>query len=884
MTGMYVRLLLLAAAALTICQADSLGGRKLHQFGDPGQTTCPIFRCKDASSCVYSSRTKAWQCKACIAPRVPNTRQTECVCPAGMYPVANGDCAPCKMNQFCPLGQSASTTTARNCPANTVTLKTGARSVNDCFNKPGYKYIRTSSGVRAEACSDDEYTVGLKKQTTCTKCMPGFKTDPANPPGIHTSSAVCVAPPGSFVAGDSVVPCPKGEYSDSYDSSTSCTSCLNEFGEGITTQNIGSTARTDCKWLERGYALVDDRKKVILTKLSDVITDNRLWIGAKPCPQNYYCRGGDPNADAGGQPTACPAAATPPNIPLWTEGEGAIAEDECVAPPGYRYDSSGTKKAVPCEQGQYKEGWNRLTSCDNCAGTTEATLLTGNYWLSDPTTFINKLDPNTGITMQQVAVRGSPENCYIQKGMGVLSLTDSVNSKTYLKAVVCPANSYGISGDKKFGRSITPCTACPTNMKTGMFVDDTAFKVTQINSANVLATSPVTVQTTDGYWSVEACATQPGYGYYAGSSQICPAGTYNDQGNKNPCTPCPFGTTTDSANTINVDADACSVYIQGYGLVNGATALCPVGTYHEADKDTDTNSACDPCDTNYITGDVGSDAPTDCTLCAAGFGDFDPLIGDRAGHLTVSGQASHPSVVGLTCTLCPAGYYGPASRTATPCLSCPTGRTYTYSWGGTDDVFSPLATSPAGSKDINDCVADMAQTVDGAFEMPLNLGIASVTATTQADNLQTCAQSCRDAPGCAAVTFDYFNLACYLWTPPSTGAITNGGVALKLFPSQNLAQSTNVTAKAMGNGQYSFWAGADVDDEFVPAKYETATGVTELQDCLDKCNNNNLCSGVGFGEYTAADGTFTASDSCKLIMAIVQPGNSRRSLIKAKLA
>jgi hypothetical protein len=108
-----------------------------------------------------------------------------------MYPVANGGCAPCKMNQFCPLGQSATRTTARNCPPNTVTLKTGARSVNDCFNAPGYRYFRTSSGMRAIACGDDEYTVGLKKQLTCTKCMPGFKTDPANPPGIHTSSAVC---------------------------------------------------------------------------------------------------------------------------------------------------------------------------------------------------------------------------------------------------------------------------------------------------------------------------------------------------------------------------------------------------------------------------------------------------------------------------------------------------------------------------------------------------------------------------------------------------------------------------------------------------------------------------------------------------------------------
>jgi chorismate mutase len=59
------------------------------------------------------------------------------------------------------------------------------------------------------------------------------------------------------------------------------------------------------------------------------------------------------------------------------------------------------------------QGWNRLTTCENCAGTSDTNVLAAadNLWLSDPTTFINRLDPNTGITMQQIAVRGSPENC-----------------------------------------------------------------------------------------------------------------------------------------------------------------------------------------------------------------------------------------------------------------------------------------------------------------------------------------------------------------------------------------------------------------------------------------------------------------------------------------
>ncbi|WIA09380.1 hypothetical protein OEZ85_008786 [Tetradesmus obliquus] len=894
--GMYVRLLLLAAAALAICQADSLGGRKLQQgFGDPGQQTCPIQYCKEASACVYSSRTKAWQCKSCNFPRIPNTRQTECVCPAGMYPMANGGCAPCKMNQFCPLGQSATTTTARNCPPNTVTLKTGARSVNDCFNKPGYRYFRTSSGVRAIACGDDEYTVGLKKQTTCTRCMPGFKTDPANPPGIHTSSAVCVAPPGSFVAGDSVVPCPKGEYSDSYDSSTSCTTCLDEFGEGITTEKANSTSRSDCKWLERGYALVDDRKRAVLTTLSVLVNDqnNRQWVGAKPCPQNYYCRGGNPESN--GVPLPCPGTGA---NQLWTEGEGAIAVDECVAPPGFVYKKTGVAEtAEPCEQGQYKEGWNRLTTCDYCAGTSISSLLTNDLWLSDPTTFINKLDPNTGITMQQVAVRGSPENCYIQRGMGVMSMRDIKTGTTFFQAVICPADSYGINGPnpgtgvfKKYGRTITPCTACPTNMKTGQYATDAVNAENKITDyltkvAPLMTTTTLhSLSAAGGYFSVDACATQDGYGYYSGSSQICPAGTYNGKGNKDPCTQCPFGTTTDSGEDTNVDVGSCSVYIQGYGLVNGATAMCAVGTWQGVDKAKDSDGeACTTCPVGYVTGDVGSISAANCSLCAAGYGDFDPLTGNKAAHTDLAG---------LTCQFCPAGYYGPASRTATPCLACPTSRTYTYSWDGTDDVFSPLATSPAGAKDINDCVADMAQTVDGAFELPLVLSHRAVTKLPDADNLKTCAQRCRETPTCAAVTFDYLEVACYMWQPVTDKPFNlAGGVAVKVFPSQNLALSTKVQTKAMGNGQYTFWMDGD-ESAGVPAALNTsATYYTtptlpsspKLQDCLDACTNSNLCVGARFGAYTLATDEIdaTPSSTCRLIMAKVQPGNSRRSLIKA---
>jgi hypothetical protein len=77
---------------------------------------------------------------------------------------------------------------------------------------------------------------------------------------------------------------------------------------------------------------------------------------------------------------------------------------------------------------------------------------------------------------------------------------------------------------------------------------------------------------------------------------------------------CPFGTTTSSTVTINVDAGYCSKYIQGYGHVNGATSMCAVRTWQGLDvtKDVD-GEACTTCPVGYTTGDVGSIRVANCS-------------------------------------------------------------------------------------------------------------------------------------------------------------------------------------------------------------------------------------------------------------------------------
>jgi hypothetical protein len=110
----------------------------------------------------------------------------------------------------------------------------------------------------------------------------------------------------------------------------------------------------------------------------------------------------------------------------------------------------------------------------------------------------------------------------------------------------------------------------------------------------------------------------------------------------------------------------------------------------------------------------------------------------------------------------------------------------------------------------------------------------------------------------------------------SCAAAAACSVAMKVFPSQNLALSKRAAAKAMGNGQYAFWM--DGGASGVPAAIDPSTtfytaalsGVTTLQACLERCTNRNLCVGAGFGAYDLDTDVIGAT--CKLIMAKVQVG------------
>jgi hypothetical protein len=162
----------------------------------------------------------------------------------------------------------------------------------------------------------------------------------------------------------------------------------------------------------------------------------------------------------------------------------------------------------------FLQGWDRATSCTPCGE---------GPWLSDRTDGFDILDPNTGESAQIRKVRGSPEACFIQQGMGVTK----VSSSGVLQAVICPVNFLG-SSDTRHGLAVAPCAACPT-------MTVTAGNDGRALSYNNTAGEAVAIAE-GGYYSISVCVTPPGYGYYADGAQECPQGHFSIGGDLLPCT------------------------------------------------------------------------------------------------------------------------------------------------------------------------------------------------------------------------------------------------------------------------------------------------------------------------------------------------------------
>jgi hypothetical protein len=97
------------------------------------------------------------------------------------------------------------------------------------------------------------------------------------------------------------------------------------------------------------------------------------------------------------------------------------------------------------------------------------------------------------------------------------------------------------------------------------------------------------------------------------------------------------------------------------------------------------------------------------------------------------------------------------------------------------------------------------------------------------------------------------------------------------MPAYNLAlgKDDNATKKDLGSGYYAMWIGPNAANALNPASLETVSAKSTIQECYDACTADNECAGVVFQDATAV------AIGCQLIKAVIQPGDSKRTLVKA---
>jgi hypothetical protein len=158
---------------------------------------------------------------------------------------------------------------------------------------------------------------------------------------------------------------------------------------------------------------------------------------------------------------------------------------------------------------QLIQGWDRTSTCTPCGE---------GLWLSEPQDALIFYEPATNFG-SIVYVHGSPNSCYIQKGMGV----DSTG-----RASICPPITFGNDAERRYGTDPAPCVSCLTGLVTS---DSNNFQTTAYNDSQ----GAVVAIKEGGYFNVGACVTPPGYGYALYGAEECAVGTYNEGGNLFPC-------------------------------------------------------------------------------------------------------------------------------------------------------------------------------------------------------------------------------------------------------------------------------------------------------------------------------------------------------------
>lgn len=545
-------------------------------------------------------------CTACSVGYVVAPDQRSCFCAPGFYwNETGGTCQPCGVGAWCPGGIADSKGARTLCGANMTTTTSRARYANQCVPQPGAGLL--ADNVNAAACDVGSYSYGYARKP-CVPCPRTFTT-----PGTGASSKwKCATPPGYRYADEQAAPCGFGYWKSGVDFSVACTAC----GTGLTTPTAASASAAECVLAKPGY---------YLDKTGSTVN------GALPCSVGSYSAGGDVTACTG-----CPAGET-------TYKTLASSADECMAMPGYGYNST-SGSAYPCPIGSYKYSLGPQ-DCSSCG---------------------------EGLTTNRTAAT-SYQDCYIPVGWGATLL--SYDPLT-LKAIRCIAGTWGVASPVFGARSSDlACRKCPQYTTT---LDTWTAGLTQQQRDTVV---------NDG---ATDCLAVPGYGISAdnGTAYLCPAGTYSLGYHREPCSSCPDGYTSAAGSTTCtttcVIADTNCTLPAGWGatVVNGTVTKtvtatkCAGGSYGTSGvADVAVDTPCSACPGNTTTPDTNPSVTSSARVAVVNDASSDcvnlPGYGYDSGTFTVY--------------QCPVGDYSPG-YTMDVCGHC-----------------TPGQTSPAGSDSALDC-------------------------------------------------------------------------------------------------------------------------------------------------------------------------------------
>jgi hypothetical protein len=111
------------------------------------------------------------------------------------------------------------------------------------------------------------------------------------------------------------------------------------------------------------------------------------------------------------------------------------------------------------------------------------------------------------------------------------------------------AKTYGLGG--------FACRQCPTNMQATQALSGSYYTAT-------------------GFTNPLACVTKIGYGYNGRIATQCAIDSYNDEGNRETCKKCPYGTRTTGVDSAQKTANDCGI-AEGFGYHYGVVQPCPAG-------------------------------------------------------------------------------------------------------------------------------------------------------------------------------------------------------------------------------------------------------------------------------------------------------------------